>query len=158
MTTFTEYLQNIQLTMFEYLCDIIILNSDDYNDGFPSYSMVLYNQEDLYRNNEFSNRHIFNSFKRNFTNYFYNGERMLLYYGSRSIPTEYRADLIRELKLLVPEEGEEYYNTHVKCGQEEGTYDDRIIIQYFTRYAIQYISLANFINYYDDKINARCLK
>jgi hypothetical protein len=171
MTTFTDYLQNIQLTMFEYLCDIIIRNSDDENDNYPSYSMVLYNQHDLYRNNEFSNRHIFNSFKRNFTNYFYNGERMLLYYGSRSIPTEYRADLIRELKLLVPEEGppeegedivpeegENYYRIMVKCGEEEGTYDDKIIIHYFTRYAIQYISLTNFINYYDDKINARCLK
>jgi hypothetical protein len=157
MTTFTDYLQNIQLTMFEYLCDIIIRNSDDENDGFPSYSQVLYNEQDLDRGNEFSNRHIFNLFKRNFTNSFYNGERMLLYFGSRSIPIEYRTDLIHELKLLVPEEGEEYYNTMVKCGQEEGTYDDKILIHYWYRYATQYISLTNFTNYYD-KINARCLK
>ena len=158
MTCFTEYLQNVQLTMFEYLSDIVIRNSDDENDGFPSYSMVLYNQQDLDRGNEFSNRHIFNSFKRNFTNSFYNGERMLSYFGSRSIPTEYRSDLIRELKRLVPEEGEEYYTSMVKQKQEEGAYDDRILIHYWYRYATQYISLTNFTNYYYDKINAQCLK
>jgi hypothetical protein len=32
MTTFTEYLQNIHLTVFDYLCDIIISNSDDEDD------------------------------------------------------------------------------------------------------------------------------
>ena len=158
MTTFTEYLQNIQLTVFEYFCDIVIRNSDDKNDANPSFSMILYNEHDLYRGNEFSNRHIFHSYKRNFTNSFYKGESMLLYYGSRNIPTEYRSDFIHELKQIVGEDGEEYYNTMVKNRQEEGTYDDKILIHYWNRYAIQYITLTNFTNYYYDKINARCLK
>lgn len=159
MTTFTEYLQTVQTTIFEYLCDIIIRNSDDSNDVFPSYSMILYNQQDLQRGNEFSNRQIFNAYKRNFTNTFYEGERMLLYYGSRSIPTEYREDFIRELKLLLPEEGgEEYYTIRVKDGMDEGTYDDKLLIHYWNRYAVRYISLTTFTNYYYDKINVPVLK
>ena len=156
MTTFTDYLQNIQLTVFDYLCDTIIRNSDD--EEYPSYSVILYNEQDLYRGNEFSNRHIFNSFKRTFTNCFYYGETMLVYYGVRNIPNEYRAEFINELKQIVGEDGEEYYNTMVKCGQDEDTYDDKLLIHYWNQYAIKYISLTNFTNYYYDKINVAPLK
>jgi hypothetical protein len=114
--------------------------------------MILYNHRDLCQN---GNIYIFNSFKRKYTASFYNGESVLLYYGSRSIPGEYRADLIDELKLLVTEE---YYNTMVKCGEEEGTYDDKILIHYWYHYATDSISLTEFTNHYYDKINERCLK
>ncbi len=160
MTTFTEYLQNIQLTLYDYLCDIIIRNSDDETDVFPSYSMILYNEQDLYQNNDFRNRHLFMAFRRNFTDVFYGGEQMLSYYGSRNIPTEYRSGLIRELNLLVTQEydeHEEYYNKIVKCGQKEGTYDDKILIHYWTRYS-KTITLEKFTNYYTDKITTPGLK
>lgn len=81
---------------------------------------------------------------------------MLSYYGCQSIPTEYRNEFIEELKRLICNDNN-YYIKFIKNDCKEGTYDHKLLIHFWKNYAIHYISLKNFKEYYHDKLASQCL-
>jgi len=141
MTQFQDYLLTIKLVVFDYLCDTLHDNT--------LFTKYIQNENDLFLNNH----KIFNYYIRT---RFYEEDHILLYYGCYSIPTEYRNEFITEFKRLICND-HNYYNTFIKNDFEEGTYDDKLLIHFWKNYAIHYISLKNFKEYYHEKLSCQSL-
>jgi len=146
MNKFEEYMYSIKIMVFDYLCDTLYEICSDPLQNFTSY---IPDENNLFLNSS----KIFSSYKRM---RFYNEEKILLYYGCRTIPEEYRNQFIIELRKILCNDN--YYNKLVKNDCEEGTYDDKLIIHFCENYAIHYISLTGFKKYYNERLASQILK
>jgi len=138
MNKFEEYMYSIKIMVFDYLCDTLY----DTTKKVDNFTQYLLNDNDLFLNNY----SIFTSYKRT---RFYDTDKILSYYGSSSIPIEFRSQFIMELRRILCDN--RHYNVLIKKNCDEGTYDDRLLVHFCENYAIHYISLRHFKQYYHEK-------
>jgi hypothetical protein len=146
MNQFQEYMLTIKLVVFDYLCDTL---HDNTLEQFNNFTEYIQNQNDLFLNNQ----KIFNFYKRT---RFYEEDKILSYYGCYSIPTEYRTEFIKEFKRLICGDNN-YFNAFIKNDCDEGTYDHKLLTHFWKNYAIHYISLKHFKEYYHEKLTCQGL-